>query len=171
VSLSAAELAAVPPGDYVAPLRFTSRTYLSASSNFEARIRVLGLVRVSGLDAIDLGDFDGLNDLEGGDQFCIYSNNGSGAYTVTASGQGAGGAFTVSTGADTIPLALEYDDGSGYAAMNPLTALTRGNASTGNVDCGGGSNANVRVAARAADMQVALSGAYVGEITFTVAPL
>lgn len=172
VSLAAADLVAVPPGEYLAPLQFAGqRANRRQIADFVARVRVLELIRISGLDPINLGAFEGLGDLRGGDDFCIFSNAASATYTVTAYGQGAAGALTLSSGADELPYALEYDDGSGFVPVPANSPVQRVNAVSGAVDCSGGSNARIRVTASHADLLSAPTGTYSGELTLLVAPL
>ncbi|MFU8816370.1 MAG: hypothetical protein ACNA7W_13550 [Pseudomonadales bacterium] len=171
LTLAAADLVAAPPGEYLAPLQFTGqRANKAQSRDFVARVRVLELIRISGLDPIDLGAFDGVNDARGGDDFCIYSNSASGIYSVTAYGQGAG-ELLMTSGAEQVGYALEYDDGSGFVPVPANSPVQRGNAESGAVDCGGGSNARIRITAARSDLESVPAGVYSGELTLLVAPM
>jgi len=175
-SVLPADIAAATPGDYQATFRFTGRGIPSRtelSRDFTVRLRVPELIRISGLDSIDLGAFDGVNDNQGGDDFCVYSNGLTGRYTVTPSGQGTGGQFEVRAGSvlSGLPVFVEYDDGTGYAPLSANTPASKRNATRASVDCIGGNNAHIRVTISAGDMDDAPSGIYTGEIVLLVAPL
>jgi hypothetical protein len=173
VSLAAADVAVVPPGDYEALFQFTGRgtANRTLSDEFRVRVRSLPLIRISGLDPIDLGPFDGANDMRGSDDFCVFSNAPSGGYTITVSGQGGSGEFIVASGLEQIPIAVELDDGAGFVPVSPNAPQQKSNASSAGLDCGGGSNASVRVSALSADLVDAAAGVYSGELTLMVAPI
>ena len=172
VDIGAADLAAVPPGEYLAPLRFSAqRANRQQSVDFNARIRVLQLIRISGLDPVDLGTFDGANDALGGDDFCVYTNSADGAYTVTAYTMSPGGALVLASGTALVPYTLEYDDGSGFVPMPTDVPVSRANAFSTGVNCDGGSNASIRVRATNADLRAAPAGNYSSELTLLVSPM
>lgn len=173
VTIAAGDLALATPGDYRASFRFTGEgtANQTLSQDFSLTLRTLPVIQISGLDPIDLGTYDGVSDLQGGDDFCVFSNSATGAYTVTASGQGSNGSFAVLGGSTGIPLAVEYDDGSGYVPMVANTPSVQANADDGGLDCTGASSARIRVRALSADMQTADGGIYSGELTLLVAPI
>lgn len=172
VRATAAALSGLPPGDYLASFRVTARqASRQRSADFAARIRIQYLIRISGLDPINLGTFDGVSDSRGGDDFCVYSNNASGIYSVTAYGQGPGGDLLLSDGGHNVPYVLEYDDGAGFAPQPANTPITRANAHAGAPDCGGASNAAIRVTVGAATLRDAPAGTYADELVLVVAPL
>ena len=173
VTLASTDVAAVPPGEYESLFRFSGRGTANRilSDDFWVRIQSRPLIRISGLDPIDLGRFDGTNDLRGRDDFCVFSNSPSGTYTLTVTGQGSGGDFLVASGAAQIPLDVEIDDGTGFVPVTPNAPLPQDNASSDGIDCGGSSNAAVRVSARSADLVDAAAGVYSGELTLMVSPI
>jgi hypothetical protein len=173
-SVLATTIQAAPPGEYLGQFRFTgqgvpSKTELSR--DFTVRLRFGELIRISGLNAIDLGVFDGVLDRAGSDDFCVYSNGLTGRYTVTGTGQGTGGAFQVSAGVSRLPVSITYDDGAGAVAMTPGVAAQKLNAVSTSIDCIGGTNAQIRASVRASDMRTAASGTYAGVLTLVVAPI
>jgi hypothetical protein len=173
-TVPSANITAAAPGEYQAMLQFTgqgipSKTELSRT--FSVRLRLSELIRISGLDSIDLGAFDGVRDRQGTDDFCVYSNGVTGLYTVTGYGQGSDGAFEVASGAGTLPFRLDYDDGGGLLPMTAGVPTQKANATRASIDCIGGNNANLRVTIEANSLRQAPSGTYVGEVTLIVAPI
>jgi len=172
VRASPAALQSVPPGDYVASFRFTARQASRVrTADFTARVSIRYLIRISGLDSIDLGTFSGVADARGGDDFCVYTNNPAGTYAITAYGQGPTGSMLLRSAGAEVPFLLEYDDGSGFTQLSPNVPVTRGNASGSAPDCAGASNAGIRVTAGAAALRDAPAGTYTGELVLMVAPL
>ena len=55
---------------------------------------------------------------------CVWSNTATRGYNITASGSGAGNAFTLANAALTIPYAVEWSDTSGAASGTALTSGT-----------------------------------------------
>jgi len=173
VSAAASDVALAPPGDYQALFRFRGRgtANRSLSEDFAVTLSILQLIRISGLDPIDLGTYAGVDDLRGGDDFCVFSNSPTGMYNLTVSGQGAGGDFIAESAGSRIPLMVEVDDGSGFVGAAPNAPALKNNAASNSLDCGGASNASIRVTARASDMQDLQGGVYSGELTLIVAPI
>lgn len=170
----ASGIVAAPPGEYQGQFQFTGQSIpprTQLSRDFQVRLRVAEMIRISGLDSIDLGAFDGVSNRQGEDDFCVYSNGLTGRYTVTGYGQGGDGAFQVASGAGTLPVQVEYDDGSGFVPMAPGAVAPKQNADRVSIDCVGGSTAHLRTTVEAADLRNAPAGTYTGEITLIVAPI
>lgn len=139
---------------------------------FRIRLEIPDLVRISSLSDIALGIFPGSGDLLGSDALCVYRNDPAGAYLVEASGQGAGDAFVVAQGGVEMPFVVDYSDGSGWRALSAGgSAVAAGNADAAATDCGGASNASVRVRIDEAVLASAEPGSYAGRLTLTVAPI
>ena len=127
-------------------------------------------VRISNLTDINLGVFAGV-DVSGSSAACVY-RNGTGNYQLTASGDGAAGAFTLTDGVATVPYSVTYDDGSGPLAATSgtaMTGLTGGD--PGSTTCAGtGNNGTVTVTVLAADASGLAAATYAGILTLLVAP-
>lgn len=109
--------------------------------------------------------------MSGSDNVCVFSTTR--AYRITASGNGTGGAFTLASGANTIPYTVEWDDVSGATTGTQLTsgtALTGQTTSAITTNCGGGTNATVIVRVSSTDLSGAPVGAYTGTLTLVVTP-
>ncbi len=142
------------------------------TTTFTIRIDVPDLVRISNLNDISLGFYPGSGEMVGSDALCVYRNDPAGAYTVEASGQGAGNAFVVAQNGTELPFAVDFSDGNGWRALTAGGApLAAGNASSQALDCGGVLNAAVRVRIAEAELATAEPGSYAGRLTITVAPI
>jgi len=172
VSINALDLAAAPSGTYQQNVWIRARNNNSRSSfeNFRITIRVSDQVRISDLDPIDLGGFDGLNDLSGVDRLCIYRNSGGTDYRIVASGDGAGGTFMLSNGVAELPYLVAYDDGNGFVGLSTGLAAAMTGANQNFVDCGGLTNAEVRVTVSGSNMATAAPGVYAGTLTLLIEP-
>ena len=127
-------------------------------------------VKISGLSDIALA-IQGDGSATGSTDACIY-RNGTGSYSITANGDGAASAFSLSDGASGVmPFAVTYDDGGGASDLTtntPLTGLT--NANTLSTNCNGASNAIIAVAVNTSDFASAPAGDYTGVLTMIIAP-
>ena len=159
VGLSSVALAAT---DGVVGFNSTGTVDISLDVNDE--------VRISNLTDINLGVFAGV-DAVGSSAACVY-RNGTGNYNLTASGDGAAGAFTLTDGTNTVPYSVTYDDGSGAAAATAgavLAGLT--GADPASDTCAGtGNNGTIEVTVAAADAAGLPAATYAGVLTLLVAP-
>ena len=129
-------------------------------------------VRISGLsDVTDV--FDGVTDIQGTSTACIY-RNGTGLYAITATGDGAGSAFTIDDGVNpAVAYTVEWDDrdGGGFGAMATGIQVTGQSGAHATLDdCGGGDTADVRVTVPAANLLASPAGTLIGVLTLEVAP-
>ena len=109
------------------------------------------------------------------DDVCIYSNaNADRTYKVTAVGDGAAGAFTVSNGTEALAYTVKFNDEIGGGG----DALTKG-VQSGELDNGSqsfgctvesGTNASYEFTMSSAVAQGAVADDYIGALTLTVAP-
>ncbi len=113
----------------------------------------------------------GRSDLTGSDNVCVYSNNGG--FNITATGSGAGNAFTLAGGGTTVPYAVEWANTSGALSGTGMTSGTPLNSQTATFagpDCGGGTNTTVLINVSQVDLGDAPAAAYSGVLTLLVAP-
>ncbi len=132
------------------------------------------LVRISDLDDLALGEFQGAG-LSGSDDVCIWSTTR--AYTVRAQGDGSGGAFTLTGGSngDTLDYSVQWAESAGASSGISLTsgsALTGRSATSASATCNGGANLNATVIVDVAESELATATAddYSGTLTLTVEP-
>ena len=132
------------------------------------------LILITGLADISFGTYGGTGDLNGNDDICIYTNKAAGTYGVTATGDGAASAFTITDGSNTIAYNVYFNDVSGTTGETQLITNTANTSQTGantsSQNCGGGANANFHVEMLEANLQAAPAGAYSGTLTLVVAP-
>ena len=105
---------------------------------------------------------------------CVWSNTSTRNYTITASGSGTSGAFTIASGGSVIPYSVGW---ANSANATSLTALTAGTASSAlasnatNISCGGSGNSTLKVTIGASDLQdMVATNSYSGTLTLVVTP-
>ncbi|MFK8032051.1 MAG: hypothetical protein AB8G18_17605 [Gammaproteobacteria bacterium] len=144
----------------------------NSTGTLDISVDVNDEVRISNLSDIT-GVFDGSSDVVGSSNACVY-RNGTGLYNITASGDGAANAFTLSDGviATPIPYSVEFNDGTGATTMSAgVTAAGMVGADQGSDTCATtGNNATISVTVAAADLLPAPASTYVGTLTLVVAP-
>ena len=131
---------------------------------------VLGdLIRISSMDDMTLPAFTGVGNISNTEAFCVY-RNGTGLYQATLTGSGAGNAFTITDGTNTMAYTVTYN-------ATPVAAGGTVGPETGNTaltDCGGvnvANNATVGVTIAEAVLLASPAGTYTGTLTIVVAPL
>lgn len=148
----------------------TSTGSVSISASVPSR------VRISGLSDVALTNVDPSVDASNAQNVCVWSNTSTKGYNITATGSGAGNAFTLANAALTVPYTVEWSGSSGQTAG---TALTSGTALTGltstatNSSCASGPSASASLIVKLAspDLQTMqpLTN-YTGTLTMVVAP-
>ena len=108
------------------------------------------------------------------DNLCVYSNAASGRYTITARGSGTGNAFTLASGANTLPYEVQWAFAAGAtagASLSPNVALAGATANGNDVSCNQAASlsATLEVILRATTQQSAPAGTYSGTLTLIVA--
>lgn len=123
----------------------------TSTATLEIQMQVPTLVRIWKVQDIDLGSWDG-TPVSGSSVACVFSNvAGPGVrYHLTATGSGAGGAFTIAEpGSETIPYVVEWVqntvDNSGSVLTSGTAFTTTDSTSITNPACMGGTNAQVFV--------------------------
>ena len=144
----------------------------NSTGSLDISVDVNDEVRISNLSDIT-GVFDGSTDVVGSSNACVY-RNGTGLCNITASGDGAGNAFTLTDGVIATPIAysVEFNDGSGPTALTAgVTAAGMAGADQASDTCATtGNNATIGVTVAAADLLPAPAATYVGTLTLIVAP-
>ena len=124
-------------------------------------------VQISGLSDINLA-FTGVDET-GSTTACVY-RNGTGLYTVTASGNGTANAFTLTDGSNTVPYSVSFTDATDTQSLPLGVPVARTGADDVDNTCGGGSNASINVTVLAADAAGLPAATYGGTVTLLVAP-
>ncbi len=140
----------------------------TSTGTLDIEVTVADAVRISGLTDIT-ASFDGTNDIVETSDACIYRNAAGGNYAITATGDGAGGAFTIGDGTTDIPYEVRWDGSA--TAMTSGTQLTGlSGADETSTSCGGTPNASVEVTILAADLLTVPQTTLDGTLTLVVAP-
>ncbi|MEI5688547.1 hypothetical protein [Sphingomonas kyungheensis] len=114
-------------------------------------------------------------DISSSRSLCVSAANLTGRYSVTASGSGAGQAFTLAGAGAPLPFEAQW---SGSAGQTSGTALVPGVALTGqtttllglNLSCAlGNDSASLTIVLRATALGRATAGAYSGTLTLLIA--
>lgn len=134
-------------------------------------------VRISKLTDIDLTGSDPSVDAVNAQNVCVWSNTATRGYRLTATGSGAGSAFTLASGAlPVVPYSVEWANTSGQTSGSALlttVALTGQTSSATRADCSSGpaDSASLIVRIGAPDLQaMPASTSYSGTLTLLVAP-
>lgn len=148
----------------------TSTGSVSISASVPNRVQLSGLTDVSFVNQ------DPNTAALNAQNVCVWSNTSTKGYNVTASGSGAGSAFTLANGAASVPYSVEWAPTSGQTSG---TALTAGTALTGltstatSATCGSGASSTSSLIVKISTsnlqtMQAATT--YTGTLTLVVAP-
>ena len=138
----------------------------TSTGTLDIEVTVEDSVRISGLDDFT-ATFDGANDVIHTDQACIY-RNGSDAYGVSATGDGASNAFTIEDGPTIIDYAVSWNN-TDITIPGALLSGQSG-ADDSSTTCSGGTNATLVLTVAAADLLAAPASVLQGTLTVTVSP-
>jgi len=128
--------------------------------------------RIQDLSDVNFGTLTNLAaDASLNQSICVFSQ--SNIYNVRASGSGTGGAFTLSSGANTLAYEVQWSALPGRTTGTMLTAntaLTGQTSSAQQQGCNSGPSASLIVVLRSAALSSATTGSYTGTLTLVVAP-
>lgn len=147
----------------------------TSNGSFEVTLTIPDRVQISGLEDIDFGTFVS-GDFNYDYPVCVYSNTPTARYGVTITGDGTGGAYTLTNGTDTIPYNVYWNETAGTTTGEMLlTAGTKlGNRSGANQQsytcASGGDSANIHVWIQDANMRDVTNGTYTGTMTVFIDP-
>jgi hypothetical protein len=133
-------------------------------------------VRITGLGDVAFGTITNLAvDSVNSQSLCLYSSSGTGGYNVTASGSGAGGAFELASGPQSLPFDVQWSNLSGQssgAQLTPNVPLTGQVSTASQQTCNSGpaTSASLILVVRATALSSATAGIYNGTLTLIVGP-
>ena len=134
---------------------------LAGSIHFaEARIQIVDM------NDFNFGTWSGSGNLTATDQVCVWEDSGNNRYRVTATGTGAGGAFTITGGTTALPYQVTWTSSNG--TTQTLTANVQSvqfRASSFVNRCGGGTNATLRIDIQQSDLLASEAATYTGTLT------
>ena len=127
-------------------------------------------VRITQLTDVDFGVVGAQTDTRRSQSVCVYANGQSGTYSVSASGSGAGGAFTLSNGPYVLGYDLEWNPLAGQTAGIPIVpnvALIGQTSAATNQQCSSGpsTSASLTLVLRGSGLNAARQGTYSGALT------
>ncbi|WP_137871801.1 MULTISPECIES: hypothetical protein [unclassified Sphingomonas] len=102
---------------------------------------------------------------------CAYSGLLGGRYSLTATGSGAGGAFTLSNGASVLPYEVQWNTSAGQSSGTNLVSGTALTGQTVLLSCPilQTTNSSLIVILRANALSIATAGNYGGTLTIMLA--
>lgn len=135
-------------------------------------------VRITKLSDVSLMSLDPFANASSSQSICVFSNTVTKGYNVTATGSGAGSAFTLSGGASVaaLPYSVQWSQLSGQSSGTLLSkgvALTGQNSTATQQACTSGpaTTASLIIGLATSDLQAASAGiTYTGVLTLLIAP-
>lgn len=135
--------------------------------------------RISGLVDVAFGTINSPVDQSSSQNVCIFSVKGNGnqqvGYSVQATGDGTGGAFTLASGSQTLPYEVRWADAANQTGGTQLTSGTTVTGfanSSDSTTCFSGSqdNASLTITIRGTQVDAATAGNYSGVLQITIVP-
>ena len=135
--------------------------------------------RVTGLSDVSYGTINAFVDQTNSQNVCIYSVFSFFGfpirrdYSVIATGNGAGGAFTLASGPRTLPYEVRWADAANQTTGTQLTAGVTAagfSNSSNNQGCSGNENASLIVTITGTSLATASAGSYSGVLSITIVP-
>lgn len=148
----------------------TSTGTVSISASVPSR------ARISGLSDVAFTNQDPAVAASNAQNVCVWTNTATKAYTITASGSGTSGAFTLSDGSGTVPYSVAWAPSINQTSGATLTAGTASGSLTSTAThqtCASApsASASLIVGISSADLGTMSAGSsYLGTLTLLVTP-
>jgi hypothetical protein len=132
--------------------------------------------QITGLTDIAFTNVDPASAATSSQSNCVWSNTANKGYSITATGSGTSGAFTLANGSLNVPYSVQWNAGGGQTSGTGLTAGTAlgGMTSTAaNPTCstGAATTSSLIISIAASDLQGMTSAtSYTGALTLLVIP-
>ncbi len=132
-------------------------------------------VKITSLSDVDFGLIANLeSESRRSQSICLFSNSVGGAYSVGASGSGAGGSFALTNGSSALAYEVEWSPQSGQTSGTILSAngtLTGQTSAATQQFCNSGppTSASLTIVLRGAELSRAREGSYSGSLTLLIA--
>lgn len=139
-----------------------------------AQPAVADRVRITNLTDVNFGALANVEaDHQRSQALCVFSNDNTGLYRVTAMGSAANGTFALSNGATFLPFQVEWSDrtdGSTGRQLLPNSPLVGQTSAARNQTCGVGptTSATLTVGIRGTELSQAQQGNYSGSLTIII---
>jgi hypothetical protein len=178
ISMLSTELSQVVTGSYSGSFRLTGLGGMSGAleinSDFSITITVNGsLVKITSVDNITLGTYAQSGNVIANERFCVYSQTGNYALTVSSTNQDSSGNFNLLNTASSalLPYSLSFiDSGSGQGTSAVSNLALSGSGDSSSETCGGTNNATLTLAIDEQDLQASETGSYSDTINLLVEP-
>lgn len=147
----------------------------TSTGTTDLSLSISDMVRVTGMADFSFGNYGGSGTATLDDNICIYTNNPTGQYVVTATGDGAGSAFTVDdNNSHVIAYTVRFNDQTGTSGNVALTtnvaSATQSGANTTSQTCAGGNTANIEISITQSALMSVPAATYSGVLTLVVEP-
>lgn len=100
----------------------------TSTGSISISVSVANRAQITGLSDVTFTNIDPATAASAAQNNCVWSNTATRGYSITATGSGTSGAFTLANGASTVPYSVQWSQTSGQSTG---TALTAGTALTG----------------------------------------
>lgn len=160
------------------PAHAASQGSLGATSTGSVTITasVANRAQISGLTDVTFAAVDPSATASSAQSNCVWSNTATKGYSITATGSGTSGAFTLANGALNVPYSVQWSASSGQSSGTSLatgTALAGLTSTAVNPTCSTSptTTSSLVVSISAADLQSMVSAtSYTGTLTLLVTP-
>jgi hypothetical protein len=161
-----------------APAFSSNQGTLGATStgSVSITVSVANRAQITGLTDIAFTAVDPASNAVSSQSDCVWSNTATKGYSITATGSGASGAFTLANGALTVPYTVQWaattgqTSGSALTSGTPLGSLTT-TAANPTCSTGAATTSSLIVTISSANLQGMTAGAsYTGTLTLLVTP-
>lgn len=144
----------------------------TSTGDTDLSLSVPNLVKITGVADLNMGTYSGSGPLVTSDDVCVFTNDASGAYKVTARGSGTSFAFTLTdTNSHTMNYTVRWNDLSTVISLAADTASsTRAGGNTTSQNCSGGNSAQFEVTLTASALLSKPAGTYTGVLTLIIEP-
>lgn len=138
---------------------------------------VANRAQITGLTDVTFTNVDPANAATSAQSDCVWSNTLTKGYSITATGSGASGAFTLANGALSVPYTVQWAASSGQTSGSALTAATAlggltSTAITPTCSTAPNTTSSLVVTIPAVNLQSMVSStSYTGTLTLLVTPL
>jgi hypothetical protein len=175
---TAGAVVALVAGVIAAPANAATQGTLGATStgSVSISVSVANRAQITGLTDVAFTNVDPATAASNSQSNCVWSNTATKGYSITATGSGTSGAFTLANGSLTVPYSVQWSASSGQSSG---TALAAGTALSGltttavNPTCSSSPNttSSLIVTISAPNLQSMVSAtSYTGTLTLLVTP-
>jgi hypothetical protein len=170
--------AALVAGGAAAPAGAATQGPIGSSSSgiISITASVPKLAQITGLTDVTFSNVSPTTAATNAQNDCVWSNTATKGYTITATGSGTSGAFTLSSSGATVPYSVQWSATSGQSTGTTLapgvaSAALTSTATTPGCVLGPATTSSLIVSIAAADLQsMVATNSYTGTLTLLVNP-